>query len=51
MNMNWGVVVLEGISNGCDFYKLIHTFTWNYAFIIICVIKSQNVSWSSRHIK
>ena len=22
--MNWGVAVLEDISNGCDFYKYIH---------------------------
>jgi len=37
MNMNWGVVVLEDISNGCEFYKVIHTFTWNYAFIYIYI--------------
>jgi hypothetical protein len=31
--MNWGFVVLEDVSDGCEFYKLIHTFMWNYAFI------------------
>jgi hypothetical protein len=36
MNMNWGVVVLEDICNGCEFYKLIYMFTWNYAFMYMC---------------
>jgi hypothetical protein len=37
MNMNWGVVVLEDISDGCEFYKLIHTFVWNYDYIYIYI--------------
>jgi hypothetical protein len=34
MNMNLGFLVLEDVSDGCDFYKLIHTFMWNYIFYI-----------------
>jgi hypothetical protein len=40
MNMNKGVVVVEDIFNGCEFYELDNTFIYSYLHGIMLLYMS-----------